>query len=46
MNHTQGWMGGWMSGRMGGGAWIWPVGAALLVALFIVVIIKMSRKKS
>ena len=46
MNHAQGWMGGWMSGRMGGGGWIWPVSAALILALAIIVIVKVSRKKS
>ncbi len=46
MNHTYGWMGGWMSGRMGGGVWIWPASGALMVALVIVVIMKLSRKKS
>jgi len=39
-------MDGWMSGRMGGVVWIWPVSAALIVALVIVVIVKKSRKKS
>jgi nitrate/nitrite transporter NarK len=46
MNHTLGWMGGWMSSRMGGRVWIWPVSAALIAALVIVVIVKLSRKKS
>ena len=46
MNHTHGWMGGWRSGRMGGRVWIWPVSAALIVALVIVVVVKMSRRKS
>jgi TRAP-type mannitol/chloroaromatic compound transport system permease small subunit len=46
MNHNYGWMGGWMSGRMGGGVWIWPLSAVLMVALVVVVIMKVSRKKS
>jgi hypothetical protein len=46
MNHTQGWMSGWMSGRMSGGVWIWPVSGALMLVLVIIVIMKMSRKKS
>jgi hypothetical protein len=39
-------MGGWMSGRMGGGVWIWPLSAVLMVALVVFVIMKVSRKKS
>jgi hypothetical protein len=35
-----------MSGRMGGGVWIWAVSGALMMALVIVVIMKASRKKS
>jgi TRAP-type mannitol/chloroaromatic compound transport system permease small subunit len=46
MNHASGWMGGWMSGRIGGGVWIWPLSAVLIVALVVVVLIKTSRKKS
>jgi TRAP-type mannitol/chloroaromatic compound transport system permease small subunit len=50
MNHNYGWMSGWMSGQrsglMGGGVWIWPLSAVLIVALVIVAIMKMSRKKS
>jgi uncharacterized membrane protein len=46
MNHTQGLMGGWMGSWIGGRVWIWPVSAALILALVIVVIVKMSRKKS
>jgi len=46
MSHHFGWMGGWMSGRVGGGVWIWPFGAALMVALVVVIILKTSRKKS
>jgi TRAP-type mannitol/chloroaromatic compound transport system permease small subunit len=46
MNHTHGWMDGWMSGTMGGGVWIWPLSAVLMVALVVVVIMKVSRKKS
>jgi len=46
MNHTFGWMSGWMSGRMGGGVWIWPFSAVVMVALVVLVIMKVSRKKS
>jgi TRAP-type mannitol/chloroaromatic compound transport system permease small subunit len=46
MNHNYGWMGGWMSSRMGGGVWIWPLSAVLIVALVVVVLMKTSRKKS
>ena len=46
MNHKYGWMGGWMSRRMGGGVWIWPLSAVLIVALVVVVLMKTSRKKS
>jgi nitrate/nitrite transporter NarK len=46
MNHSYGWMGGWISGRMGGGVWIWPLSAVLIVAMVVVVIIESSRKRS
>jgi hypothetical protein len=46
MNHVHGWMSGWMGGHMGGGVWIWPIGGALMVVLVIIVIMKVSRKKS
>jgi hypothetical protein len=39
-------MGGWMSGRMNGGVWIWPLSAVLMVALVVFVIMKVSRRKS
>jgi hypothetical protein len=42
MHHTYGWMGGWM----GGGSWIWPLSGALVVALAIIVIMKVSRRGS
>jgi hypothetical protein len=28
---------------MGGGSWIWPLGGALVVALAIIVIVKVSK---
>jgi hypothetical protein len=31
---------------MGGGVWIWPLSAVLMVALVVVVIMKVSRKKT
>jgi uncharacterized membrane protein len=40
MNHTDGWMSGWM----GGGMWIWTVAGILVVALLIVMINKLSKK--
>jgi hypothetical protein len=46
MNHAHGWMSGWMGGRIGGGVWLWPVSTALIAALVILVIVKVSRKKS
>jgi uncharacterized membrane protein len=50
MNRTYGWMSGWMSGQrsglMGGGVWLWPLGAVLIVALVVFVIVKALRKKS
>ena len=46
MNHNDGWMSGWVSGRMGGGVWIWPLSAVLMVALVVIVIMTVSRKKS
>jgi hypothetical protein len=35
-------MGGWM----GGGSWIWALSGALVVALAIIVIMKVSRRGS
>jgi hypothetical protein len=46
MNHTHGLMSGWLGGRIGGGVWIWPVSAALIAVLVIIVLVKVSRKKS
>jgi uncharacterized membrane protein len=40
MNHTDGWMSGWM----GGGMWTLTVLGVLVVALLVVVIIKLSKK--
>jgi len=42
MNHT----GGWMSGWMGGGMWTYTVIGVVVVVLLVVVIIKLSNKKS
>ena len=36
--------GGWMSGGMGGGMWIWTVIVVLVVVLLVVAISKMSKK--
>lgn len=38
MNHTNGWM--------GGGMWLWTVIGALVVVLLVVLINKLSNKKS
>jgi hypothetical protein len=35
-----------MNGWMGGGVWIWPVIGILVVALLVIVISKLSNKKS
>jgi uncharacterized membrane protein len=40
MNHA----GGWMSGGMGGGFWIWTVIGVLVVVLLVVAIAKISKK--
>jgi hypothetical protein len=37
-------MGGWASGGMGGGMWLWTVIGVLVVVLLAVVIIKLSKK--
>ncbi len=42
MNHTDGWMN---DGWMGGGMWIWTVIAVVIVALLVVMIGKLSKKK-
>jgi uncharacterized membrane protein len=39
MNHTY----GWMTGRMGGRMWIWPVMGVLVVVLLVVLIRKLSK---
>jgi uncharacterized membrane protein len=40
MNHTDGWMNGWM----GGGMWIWTLLGVVVVVLLVVVIGKLSKK--
>jgi uncharacterized membrane protein len=40
MNHTNGWMSGWM----GGGMWIWTLIGALAVVLLVTVITRLSKK--
>ena len=40
MNHTNGWMSGWM----GGGMWIWTVLGIVVVVLLVVVISKLFKK--
>ncbi len=40
MNHTDGWMSGWL----GGGMWIWSVIGVTVVVLLAVVIGRMSKK--
>ena len=40
MNHNDGWMPGWN----GGGMWLWTVLGIVVVALFVVVISKVSKK--
>lgn len=40
MNHTDGWMNGWM----GGGMWFWTVIGILAVVLLIILINKLSKK--
>ena len=40
MDHTDGWMSGWM----GGGMWIWAVIGVPVVVLLVVVINKLSKK--
>ncbi len=41
MNHTGGWMNGWMGG---GGMWLWTAIGLLVLVLLIVMISKLSRK--
>lgn len=41
MNHTDGWMNGWI----GGGMWIWWVGGLLVVVLLAVAITRLLNKK-
>jgi hypothetical protein len=41
MNHTDGWMNGWMGG---GGMWIWAAIGVLVVVLLVATIGKLSRK--
>ena len=41
MNHTDGWMNGWMGG---GGMWIWTTIGVLVVVSLVVVIGKFSWK--
>jgi hypothetical protein len=40
MNHTDGWMSGWM----GGGTWIWAVIGIVVIVLLVVIIGKLSKK--
>jgi len=40
MNHTNGWMSGWM----GGGMWIWTVLGIVVVVLLVIVISKLFKK--
>jgi hypothetical protein len=40
MNHTDGWMGGWV----GGGMWLWAVIGVVVIVLLVVVIGKLSKK--
>jgi hypothetical protein len=40
MNHSN----GWMNGYMGGGMWLWTVIGILVVVLLVVTISKMSKK--
>ena len=40
MNHTDGWMSGWM----GGGMWCWTLIGVAVVVLLVVVISKVSKK--
>ena len=42
INHSNGWMNGWM----GGGMWLWWAIGVLVVVLLVIVIAKMSNKKS
>lgn len=41
MNHGDGWMNGWL----GGGMWVWPVIGLVVVALLVVLVLKVSRRK-
>ena len=40
MNHTDGWMNGWV----GGGMWLWSAIGVLVVVLLVVVIINQTKK--
>jgi uncharacterized membrane protein len=40
MNHSDGWMNGWM----GGGMWIWAVAGVLVVVLLVLAINKLAQK--
>jgi hypothetical protein len=40
MNHTDGWMSGWMGGEM----WIWTVIGVVVVVLLAAAINKLSKK--
>jgi uncharacterized membrane protein len=40
MNHSNGWMSGWM----GGGMWVWTVLGVVVVVLLVVVIGKLAKK--
>ena len=42
MNNTN----GWMDGGAGGGMWLWTVIGVLVVVLLVVMITKLSNKKS
>lgn len=41
MNHT----GGWMTGWVGGGMWMWTGTGVLAIVLLIVVIVRLSDRK-
>lgn len=42
MNHTDGWMSGWMVG----GTWLWAAIGVLVVVALAVVIAKLSNRKT